>query len=369
MMTVEEWLEIGYSKKIIDISERLGSPCSESISMTFRDIFETVQNDKLRYVKDVEKLVSVRNTVNRNRSEYRRFFSGTDFEGMKIDLIGKKNIEDVIYMNLTRYSLRKKGLASLKGILRSVFTYAYEEYMIADNIYQRVNFKKFDGLIEPDIPVEKRVHSDFDLRRIMDYLHECQDNRPDYLPAWALEMQILMGMRRGEIPPLMASDIHADYISISKEQITVKRNGDEKEHYVIVNHTKNGRDRRFPISGNLREFLIRFDKIHRHYYSDSSFLFPADNENGVISNCVVYNFYYRMCRKLGIRISRDYIKGTHSFRRNAITDVVNSTNGNIILASQIFGNSPDVARRNYFSGADISLAVDALNSRKLYFEN
>lgn len=369
MMTVEEWLEIGYSKNIIDVSENIRSPCDVSQALTFGEIFEAVQTDRLKYVKDTEKLLSVNNTVIKNRYEYRRYFSDTDFEGMKINYIRKKDIEDITYFNLNRYSLRKKAFASFRGILRSVFTYAYEEYMISDNVYQRVDFRKFDGLVCPDVPVEKRVHSDFDLRRIMDYLHEYQKDKPSYLPAWALEMQILMGLRRGEIPPLTAFDIRDDYVSISKEQITVKNDGTNKEHCVIVNHTKNGRDRKFPISADLREFLIRFNSMHRHYYAGSEFLFPADSDTGVITNSVVYNFYYRMCHNLGITVSRDCIKGTHSFRRNAITDVVNFTNGNIILASQIFGNSPLVAQKNYFSGADISLAVNALDDRKLYFEN
>ena len=63
--------------------------------------------------------------------------------------------------------------------------------------------------------------------------------------------------------------------------------------------------------------------VHEKYYSDNQYLFPAE-----------------------------VIKGTHSFRRNAITDVVNAAGGNIIMASQLFGNSPEVAKRNYYAGAD-----------------
>ena len=57
-------------------------------------------------------------------------------------------------------------------------------------------------------------------------------------------------------------------------------------------------------------------------------------------------------------------KGTHSFRRNAITDVVNASGGNIILASKLFGNSPEVAKKNYFTGIDMQDALECLNKRK-----
>ena len=57
-------------------------------------------------------------------------------------------------------------------------------------------------------------------------------------------------------------------------------------------------------------------------------------------------------------------KGTHSFRCNAITDVVNASGGNIILASKLFGNSPEVAKKNYFTGIDMQDALECLNKRK-----
>ena len=72
-----------------------------------------------------------------------------------------------------------------------------------------------------------------------------------------------------------------------------------------------------------------------------------------------------ICQSLGIEIVKDEIKGPHSFRRNAITDVINSTNGNAVLASSLFGNSPDVARKNYYTGVDLAAAKEILDQRKI----
>lgn len=85
----------------------------------------------------------------------------------------------------------------------------------------------------------------------------------------------------------------------------------------------------------------------------------------MISNNIVYNYYNRVCRKLGIKLCREEMKGTHSFRRNAITDVVNATGGNLVLASGLFGNSPEVAKKNYYTGINMEEALVALNKRKL----
>ncbi len=44
-------------------------------------------------------------------------------------------------------------------------------------------------------------------------------------------------------------------------------------------------------------------------------------------------------------------------------EVINATNGNIILASTIFGNTPKVAEKNYYVGTNLAVAKQALNER------
>ena len=56
--------------------------------------------------------------------------------------------------------------------------------------------------------------------------------------------------------------------------------------------------------------------------------------------------------------------GTHSFRRNAITDTVNAT-GNIELTAQIYGNSARAIKGNYLTGYEYEAAVNTLNTRNL----
>lgn len=154
------------------------------------------------------------------------------------------------------------------------------------------------------------------------------------------------------------------YVEFSREQITVKKFNGVPEHCEIVEHTKTYKDRYFPRSNALNEFLERLMEVHDKYYPESEYLFPFDNDNGVISNNIVYNYYHRVCKKLNIKLSREEMKGTHSFRRNAITDVVNASGGNVILASSLFGNSPEVAKKNYYTGINMDEALEVLNKRK-----
>lgn len=207
--------------------------------------------------------------------------------------------------------------------------------------------------------VKYRVHSDSELNAILDELHMKQLKNPKLSSAWALELQILMGARRGELPPLRWSDITQLGIEITQEQLTY---GNE---FVIVSHTKTNRDRLFPLTQDIENFLMRLKSMHEKYYPNSMYLFPANTQNGVITNRAVYSVYRKICQKLNIAIQEDVIRGPHSFRRNAITSVVNSPNGNMELASSLFGNSPKVAKSNYFTGIDMNNAIEVLNHRTL----
>lgn len=174
----------------------------------------------------------------------------------------KSDIENVVYLNLSRYDLRSKAFGALKSVLRLVYKYAYNQYWVNDNIYERMDFTKYEGMIADDIDVAKRVHSSETLRCILDEIHSHQRTKPNYIPAYALEMQILCGSRRGEIPPLRLTDIHEDYIEFCQEQITVKKFNNVPEYCKIVAHTKTFKDRYFVRYDALNEFLDRLLAIH-----------------------------------------------------------------------------------------------------------
>ena len=331
---------------------------------TFSDVFYIVETEKLRYIKNKEKLLSAQNTASKHQFEYNRFFKGTPFESMFIDEIDKRDIENIIILNLQKYDLNKKAFDGMISIIRGVFKLAYYEYWISDNVFLRIDLRKFSGMLAETTPASDRAYSEKELSQILDYIRQYQQKAPDYLPAYALEIQIIMGLRRGEIPPLMWSDIHDGCISINKEQITVKTTTSCKQHCIIVNHTKTYKNRLFPVTNDIDLFLKKLRKVHSSYNLNSLYLFPYATSTGVISNSIVYSFYARVIDNLGLK-KKDLIMGPHSFRRNAITDVVNASNGNMTLASQLFGNSPLVANQNYYTGVDMNSAITALNSRKL----
>ncbi len=338
---------------------------SGRVRKTFHDAYEIVLTEKIKYLKDPEEILSRQNTLCKNRSDFKRFFGGTEFEHKYVDEISKVDIENIVYFNLERYYLRRKALEALEGILRSTFKLAFDENWIDDNPFLRANFSKYSGLIKRNVDNNNRVHSDTEFFMILNEIHAHQAKKPYYIPAYALEMQMIVGDRRAETAPLKRSDIQDGYVHFTRQQLTIKRFENIPEHFAIVNHTKTYTDRDYPIYDCLKPFLEKLFGVLDKYYPDSEFLFPADNKNGVITNNAVYGYYRRVCHKLGIKLSREEMKGPHSFRRNAITEVVNASSGDLVLASKLFGNSPAVAYKNYYTGINDENALNALNQRKI----
>ncbi len=337
----------------------------EDTHKTFKDVFELVQSEKTAYVKDKEKLLSINNTISRNRYEYQRFFGKTEFETMDIDEITSKHIEDIVLKNIEDRELHPKAIASMKALLNQTFDYAYKHSLIYENPYLKADLEKFRLMATAPIPITQRAYSDEDIKKFLNFLHNKQDKQKSYLPAYALELQILTGLRRGEIPPLQWCDVTDTYIHIHREQLTIRKSADKPEYFEIVNHTKTFRDRKYPMSDDLKDLLKRLKLVHDRYYPNSAYLFPAKSENGVITNNTVYNLYRRMIKSLGYKQEKGVILGTHSFRRNAITRTVNASNGNMVLAAKMFGNSPQVIQNNYYTGINLDDALLAANQSKL----
>jgi integrase len=322
---------------------------------TFREAYEILQQRTGDLVKTRERHYSVSNTVSRHWQTYNRFFAGTDFEKLHVDEITELDIEAVCRLNLERYNLRKRAWQSMRTVIKQVMDLSFHRRWTMENNYLRCDFAQFKDMILPDVPIAERAYSQEEMDNVMAFIAEKHRKAPSYLPAYALEMQIIMGLRRGEVPPLRWSDVHDFWIGIEREQITLKPQTGTggKDSFHIVGHTKNGKNRQFPITREVRDFLDRLKEVHRLYYPGSEYLFPADSPEGVITNSTVYNFYRRMCRALDIPVCQDTVRGTHAFRRNAISRYVNLDGGSIEDAARLFGNSALVAEKHYFTGMDV----------------
>ena len=336
---------------------------SAESEITFKRAFELVQEFELKNISDQRKY-SKMNTVSRNRSEYKRYFAGTGFELKPLRDITIIDLDDMIRHILKKNHMSKKGLDSIRGIINAVYKRAYFRGWVSENTASRIVWKDYHRLLYETTPIIERDYSREELNRFESELARYHEENPDYIPAYALEFQIITGMRRGEIPPLTWDDVDFEKgtIHVHREQITLKNAPGNANK--IVEYTKNGKARYYPIADLEQEFLERLKAIDEKYYPDNPYLFPAESENGCISNDTVYQFFHRMCTRLDIPVTRDCVRGTHAFRRNAITEVVNISGGNVVMAAQMFGNSPETIRKHYYTQDNLENKRNVLNLRR-----
>ncbi len=335
---------------------------------TFEEAYQAMNTERLELIKSKEKLASAQNTVGRMNCDFKRYMKDSDFCKLFISDITEFEIEALLKLNLKRYSLKKKAFMGLCSLVKQTFEFAVRNHWITNNPYLYVNLKKFENMLEPDTDIALRAYSEETLQNLMQLIHKHQIKYPKSIPAYAFELQLLIGLRRGEVAPLRWDEsITENGFLIEKELITRQKAGTgEKESFLIVNHTKTYENRIFPYTNETRYFLEKLKKIHDLYYPKSPYLFPAENENGCITNRAVYRFYRRCLKKLNIETDPAITMGPHSFRRNAITDTVNLSNGDTHLAAKLYGNSPRTVDKNYYTGIDYKKAAEVIQKRAFY---
>lgn len=327
--------------------------------MTFKEAFELTQQDKLSLTKNPEKKLSLQNTILRYQQQYKRFISGTELENLIITKITSKDLEENYKFNLVRYDLREKACISLRGVYKQVLEYCFMENYISSNPYQQCRFKRYQDLIIQDSNVANRGYSKEEMDRILSYLAEAMRKDPQNYSIKALRLQIMCGMRRGEVPPIRWSDVSQGYVDIHQEMILVKATGEER----IVNHTKTWKDRHYPITNEVQSFLTEIKISQEIVGYDGVYVFPSKKtKTGCVSVQSIYSEHHKMCLKASITIHEECIRGTHAFRRNAITNLINKSNGNVYLAAKLFGNSYAVIDNHYYLGVDINEAKKLLDT-------
>ena len=332
-----------------------------SLAPTFDDVFEKMKLKKLSLVRDPDKYHSVQNTIARYDADYKRFFLGSNLRTKPISQITKRELEEFVEYNLTRYDLHRSGLMNLRTVLSKTFQHAkYEGY--SENINALVDYSQFDSMLFPSEKISNRIHTKEEIANIIREVRRLEQGNPKFLARYALELQMLAGTRRGEIPPLRWTDVNG-VLSITREQVIDRTTGED----IIVNHTKTDKDRVFPITDDIEDFLGRLREAHDKLGLDSEYLFPSSRTcSGVIRANQIHNCYYKICKKLNISLSHEARKGVHSFRRNHITQAVNNSNGNIVMAAELYGNSVQTIRRNYYDKMDVDKALDVANTIKLW---
>ena len=101
----------------------------------------------------------------------------------------------------------KGAFKKLFGYVNNTFGKAYREKVIHENPMSYLVCKQFYGYCEEiNKPLSQQIYSDEEVKTILEWLHKEYEEKPSYIPNYAVEFASLTGMRVGEIVALKWED-------------------------------------------------------------------------------------------------------------------------------------------------------------------
>ena len=338
---------------------------SPSASKTFKAVFQSAHEDKLKRVKDPNKIVSAQNTTAIYQRTYKKYITGTHLEDMQINRITDSDINTFLDNLVLNNDVKEKAFKNLITVFNITFKYAIKKKFIPYSPMNGVFIEDYADSFAPSTPISERGYTSEQMFKMREEAIKMQQEQPEDARWWSYEFNLLTAERRAEIPPIRWSDVYLDdnikYIDIHQQLIG-------KKPFFIKPSSKNGLDRYFPVDDLLEDFLTRLKNNNDIYHPDSEFLFPDEQQElGCITPYVTYRAHVKICKKLGIPIDRNVMRGTHAFRRNHQTSFLEE-GGSIELAAKVYGNSPNAIDNHYRlkMNSSISASIVAKTHEKLF---
>jgi integrase len=181
---------------------------------------------------------------------------------------------------------------------------------------------------------DKRIVFDEDMKRLYARFYEDYEKQPEYIPTYAVHLATLTGFRAGELAGLDWKSVTDSYIIIDKSE---KYNRITKEYF--IDKTKNGKNRIFPITDEIRELLDAVRKVEMQNGYMCEWVFA--NENGRIHAPIISSCSKNKCRQIGISE-----KGIHAYRRT-VNSKMRCNGVSATVAASLLGHTAEVNEQYY----------------------
>ncbi len=204
-MTKEEWLEIGFSKNIIDLSERN--------SMSFQEVYQMWFCMKMKKIKA--------QSLDRIECAFNRWYVSSDIVSVAVDLIDEKYVYEFLNRIIIDNDVTHKEFTRIYQIVNNVLIYAFDMgYSL-----HCVNFevvKKYIAYDKLSVSVRKdKAVSDDYINVLFDKVinERIYSEKQCECLLWLLNFYL--GLRIGELSSLRFSDfdLSARLVHVRKTQV------------------------------------------------------------------------------------------------------------------------------------------------------
>lgn len=190
-MTKSEWLEIGYSKNIIDMEEHEEVVFSDAFRLWFCMKRECVDAP----------------TLDRIEVTYNKYYSDTTLVEKCISKISESDVVDFLTQAILRYSLSYKEFGRCLQIVRSVLIYCKDLKLGGAILYDWDKIKRYVPIPASDKGKRKKLAvSPTDVRRMIESVVTKKIYYEKQSACLCLCMNFYLGLRIGELAGLTFDD-------------------------------------------------------------------------------------------------------------------------------------------------------------------
>lgn len=279
------------------------------------------------------------NTISKYKSDYRRFFEGSSIEHMSVEQIDDEYISEFLLKLLSEKEIPYRALKGLFGYINGVLEKSVVDKVIKVNPCKYVDLPILRQYCteKPRCGIKERTISDKDKQTLHKKLMYFEEIRPQHITKYAVELSMYTGMRSGELSALKWENVDFDsgVLTICNAEVFDR----EKKQY-IVKGTKNNKIRYFPITGKIKDLLLRVKQ--------------AEIENGYLSEWVFSNGDGRIHAKAISSCASNLSKSKEFDRHTSIHELRRTLNSNLrcmgvsaTVAGSLIGNTERVNEGNY----------------------
>lgn len=220
---------------------------------TFLDLFH-------EWIVYKESITNSPNTIKRHHQHYNKYLLHSKLNDMPIRKIDELLLEQMCNSIVKEHNLSNKEWGNVRTIIKGMFEFAYRKRYITENPMLNVKITvKFRQVVKKN--GKTQTFNTDELKALNEYLDNMYAETADS-SFLCVKVNLMLGLRVGELVAVKWEDIDENYIHIVREEI---RN-QTLNKYEVVEHTKTNTDRFVVLPDKVKKIFEQIPKTSEYVF-------------------------------------------------------------------------------------------------------
>ena len=247
-----------------------------SNNMTFAELFNEWKEYKTRFIDVPNKKRSISpSTIRRYERDYDKYLKSSELVNMSLQKITTPKLQLILADIIEKFKMNEKCAGNVIGYITQSFAYAKRSQYIGSDPTENIDRKLLLSMCvyTPPKSDSDRVLTISELARLREATLNHAKKHPSYMPDYAIELAILIGVRVGEVSALHWDDITDTTIHIEYSEHRLDYS--DKKSELIIGEPKNCKKRNIPLTNDILDVLNKVRSLGFH--SNEDFIFVRED--------------------------------------------------------------------------------------------